>query len=332
MVKSNNNPKIILGTMTFGLETTNFETSVVRVRGAQNIKPFMDVFKSHGHEEVDTARIYGNGDTEMVLGQLPMESFKIATKVWPTMPGAFAPDNLKHTFKESLAALKATKVDVFYLHMVDDTTPFDETVKAVDELYREGLFSRFGLSNFTAWQVVLVHQLCKQNGYVLPTVYQGMSELLPCLKMLNISFYAYNPIAGGLLSGKHSFEGADSEGGRFDLKSQFGKLYRDLYWNNLFFEAIKSVEKSAEEHGLTLIESALRWLKHHSGLGPNDGIVVGASSLKHLEDNLRDLEKGPLPKQVVDAFDGAWEHVKVACPPYYWSSGSATSITNALDK
>ncbi|KAG9061140.1 Aflatoxin B1 aldehyde reductase member 2 [Linnemannia hyalina] len=142
MVKSNSTPKIILGTMTFGLETTSFETSVVRVRGAQNIKPFMDVFKSHGHEEVDTARIYGNGDTELVLGQLRMESFKIATKVWPTMPRAFAPNNLKHTFKESLAALKATKVDVFYLHMVDDTTPFDETVKAVDELYREGLFSK----------------------------------------------------------------------------------------------------------------------------------------------------------------------------------------------
>jgi aflatoxin B1 aldehyde reductase len=71
-----------------------------------------------------------------------MESFKIATKVWPTTPGAFAPDNLKQKFKESLTALKATKVDVFYLHMVDDTTPFEETVKAVDELYREGLFNR----------------------------------------------------------------------------------------------------------------------------------------------------------------------------------------------
>jgi aflatoxin B1 aldehyde reductase len=52
--------------MTFGLETTDFETSVVRVRGAQNIKPFFDAFKAHGHEEVDTARIYGNGDTELV--------------------------------------------------------------------------------------------------------------------------------------------------------------------------------------------------------------------------------------------------------------------------
>ena len=92
------------------------------------------------------------------------------------------------------------------------------------------------------------------------------------------------------------------------------------------------MEKSTKEHDLTLIESSLRWLMHHSGLGPNDGIVVGASSLKHLEDNLKDLEKGPLPKQVVDAIDGAWEHVKVACPPYYWSSGSATSITKALDK
>ncbi|KAF8936923.1 hypothetical protein BGZ58_003525 [Dissophora ornata] len=328
--------------MTFGLETTSFESSAVRIRGVQNIKPFFDVFKARGHEEVDTARIYGNGDTELALGQLPMESFKIATKIWPSMDKAFAPDNLKHTFKESMTALKASKVDVFYLHCVDDSTPFEETLKAVDEIYREGLFERFGLSNFTAWQVTLVHQLCKQHGYVLPTVYQGMYnaiarnvqyELLPCLRALNISFYAYNPIAGGLLSGKHKFEELEGEDGRFNPKSKFGKVYRDLYWNSLSFEAVKNVENAASGHGMTLIESALRWMKHHSGLGPNDGIVIGASSIKHLEDNLRDLEKGPLPKQVVDVMAEAWEHVKVVSPPYYWSSsGSASSITDAVDK
>ncbi|KAI1315392.1 Aflatoxin B1 aldehyde reductase member 2 [Mortierella claussenii] len=327
--------------MTFGLETTKFETSVVRVRGVQNIKPFFDAFKAHGHEEVDTARLYGNGDTELALGQLPMESFKIATKVWPTAHKAFGSDNLKRTFKESLTALNATKVDIFYLHAVDDTTPFEETVKAVDELYREGLFDRFGLSNFAAWQVALIYQLCKQHGYVVPTVYQGLynafsrnvqNELLPCLKALNIAFYAYSPIAGGLLSGKHKFEGVGSDGGRFDLKSHFGKVFRDLFWNTLYFEAVSNVEKVAKEHGLTLIETALRWLQYHSGLGPNDGIILGVSSVKNLEDNLKDLEKGPLPKQVVDAYDEAWEHVKVACPPYHWSSGSATDITDATEQ
>ncbi|KAG0204121.1 hypothetical protein BGX28_003844 [Mortierella sp. GBA30] len=339
MTTDNKTPRVILGTMTFGLESTNLVTSAVRVQGNEKIKPFLDTFQAYGHVELDTARLYGNGDTEEVLGQLPTDQFKIATKAWPSIPRAHGPENIKRTFHESLTALKVKKVDIFYLHAPDYTTPFEETVKAVDELYREGLFERFGLSNFAAWQVTLIHQLCKQNGYVLPTVYQGMyngitrdvvRELFPCLRALNISFYAYNPIAGGLLSGKYKFEANEGEGGRFDAKSGFGRIYRERYWNNLFFEAVRNLEKVAKEHNLTLIESALRWMSHHSGLGPNDGIIIGASSLQHLEDNLRDLAKGPLPKEMVDAFDEAWEHVKVACPPYFKTNDAANAMFVSL--
>ncbi|KAG0352418.1 NADP-dependent oxidoreductase domain-containing protein [Gamsiella multidivaricata] len=328
-----NTPKIVLGTMTFGLEGTNETTSTVRVRGVENIRLFLDSFHAHGHVEVDTARLYCNGDTETALGQLQLDSFKVATKVWPTAPKAHGSELLKKTFRESLAALNAKKVDIFYLHAPDYTTPFEETIKAVDELYREGLFERFGLSNYAAWQVTFIHQLCKQHGYVLPTVYQGMynvitrdvvRELLPCLKALGIAFYAYNPIAGGLLSGRYNFE-KETDGGRFDLKTGFGQIYRERYWNQLFFEAVKSMEKITKEHNLTLIESALRWMTHHSGLGPNDAIIIGASSMSHLEDNLKDLKKGPLPKEVLDAFDEAWEHVKVACPSYFKTPASVSS-------
>ncbi|KAF9406071.1 hypothetical protein BGZ76_006423, partial [Entomortierella beljakovae] len=195
-------PRIVLGTMTFGLETTNAFTTI-RVRGADSTKPFLDKFHAHGHVELDTARIYCDGDTEIVLGKLPLDHFKVATKVWPTVPHAHGLEYLRKSLKESLSALKAEKVDILYLHAPDYSTPFEETAKAIDDLYREGLFEKFGLSNFAAWQVTLIHQICKQNGYVLPTVYQGMynaitrdvvRELLPCLKALDIAFYAYNPI------------------------------------------------------------------------------------------------------------------------------------------
>ncbi|KAI8597631.1 Aldo/keto reductase [Dissophora ornata] len=320
-------PKIVLGTMTFGLEQTDATNNAVQVHGVDNIKPFLDMFSARGHNELDTARVYGDGDTEIVLGQFNVEKYKIATKVWPIVPKAHGAEFLKKTFKDSLEALKLQKVDIFYLHAPDYSTPFEETVKAVDDLYREGLFERFGLSNYAAWQVTLIHQLCKQHGYVLPSVYQGMynaitrdvvRELLPCLKALDIAFYAYNPIAGGLLSGRHNFD-KDVDGGRFNEKNAFGKIYRERYWNTLYFDAIKMIEKVTKEHNITLIESALRWMTHHSGLGPNDAIIAGASSLKHLEDNLNDLEKGPLPKEVLDVYDEAWENVKVACPSYFKS-------------
>ncbi|KAF9425914.1 hypothetical protein BGZ94_007099 [Podila epigama] len=337
MTGAQNTPKIILGTMTFGLEKSGAETTV-RVRGIDNIKPFLDTFQRFGHTEVDTARIYCLGDTEEALGLLPTSDFKIATKVWPTIEGAHGAKHLGRIFRESLAALKADKVDILYLHAPDYTTSFEETIEAVDALYREGLFERFGLSNFAAWQVTLIHQLCKQKGYVLPTVYQGMyngitrgvvSELLPCLKALDIAFYAYNPIAGGLLSGRYRFDTTDHTEGRFNEKTAFGKIYRERYWNNLFFEAVQNLKKTAEENGLTLLESALRWMAHHSGLGENDGIIIGASSLHHLEENLADLAKGPLPQAVVNAFDEAWEHVKVACPSYFKSAADAKAIAAA---
>ncbi|KAF9347425.1 hypothetical protein BGX26_001079 [Mortierella sp. AD094] len=268
-----------------------------------------------------------------------MESFNIATKVWPIIPKAYSSGKIQATFGQSLEALKAKKVDIFYLHAPDYTTPFEETLKAVDEMYREGLFERFGLSNFAAWQVALIHQHCKQNGYILPTVYQGVysaitrgvqPELLPCLKALNIAFYAYSPIAGGFLSGRHKFEQSeDGDGGRFDAQTTFGKIYRQRYWNSLFFDAINNLDKVAKENNLTLIESALRWMKHHSLLNANDGIVIGASSLHHLEQNLADLEKGPLPQAMVDAYDEAWEQVKVASPIYFKSAEEVKLVSDA---
>lgn len=128
--------------MTFGLEGSNATIFPVRIKGPENVKPFLDTFHQYGHVELDTARIYCSGDTEKVLGSLPIQDFKIGTKVWPTIPRAHGPENLGRIFRESLVALKANKVDILYLHSPDVTTPFEETAKAIDELHKEGLFDR----------------------------------------------------------------------------------------------------------------------------------------------------------------------------------------------
>lgn len=92
--------------------------------------------------------------------------------------------------------------------------------------------------------------------------------------------------------------------------------FRERYWNRLNLEAIQILDKAAKANNLTLIEATLRWMKHHSGLESKDGVIIGASSLKHLEDNLVDLEKGPLPQVMIDAFDQAWEYVMPATRHY----------------
>ncbi|OAQ28887.1 Aldo/keto reductase [Linnemannia elongata AG-77] len=328
-----NIPRVVLGTMTFGLEKPDAPDSfsMVRVRGAQNVAPFLTLFHSHSHTELDTALVYGDGDTEKVLAQaLPTiphaaPHFNISTKVPPFVmedkkQRGHTKENLGKQFRESLKSLEVERVDILYLHAPDHETPFEETLKAVDELYREGLFERFGLSNYSSWNVALIYELCKQNGYVLPTVYQGnynpigrsvVPELLPCLKHFNIGFYAYNPICGGVLSGKYKFDGDVPEGSRYDPKTRIGPMVRGMYWNKTNFEAIETLKAAAARtHNITLLEATLRWMRHHSGLDARDGIIMGASTVDQLNETLTALEQGPLGEEMVSAFDDAWEHVK----------------------
>ena len=112
----------------------------------------------------------------------------------------------------------------------------------------------------------------------------------------------------------------------------FRVRYRDRYWNTLFFEAIGNLSKTAESMNLSLLGASLRWMKHHSGLNGKDGIIIGASNVHHLEENLRELEKGPLPEEMVKAFDEAWEHVKVCCPSYFKDEDTVKTIAAADPK
>ncbi|KAG0055120.1 hypothetical protein BGZ83_009532, partial [Gryganskiella cystojenkinii] len=136
--------------------------------------------------------------------------------------------------------------------------------------------------------------------------------------------------AGGLLSGKHKFENDDT--GRFNPTTVNGKMYRARYWQKIFFEAVESLTKTAQSLDLTLLEASLRWMSHHSGLDPTkDGIIIGATSIQHLEENLTDLKKGPLPEEMVKAFDEAWEHVKVACPSYFKSPADTAAAQHMFN-
>jgi aflatoxin B1 aldehyde reductase len=118
----------------------------------------------------------------------------------------------------------------------------------------------------------------------------------------------YNPIAGGLFSGKIKSAEIPTEGRFSDTAS--GAMYRKRYFKEATFDALRLIEPVAQKHNLTLIEIAFRWLVHHSALnvkdGGRDGVVIGISSFAQLEGNLRDLEKGPLPEEVLTVLDEAY--------------------------
>jgi aflatoxin B1 aldehyde reductase len=148
-------------------------------------------------------------------------------------------------------------------------------------------------------------------------------ELIPCCRKYKLDIVIYNPLAGGIFSGKIKSKDLVPNEGRFSNTSdRMGSMYRDRYFKDATFEALRLVEPVAEKHNLTLLEIALRWCVHHSELktrvkGGNDGVIIGVSSQSQLESNLRDLEKGPLPDDVVKALDEAWMVAKPTTPVYF---------------
>jgi aflatoxin B1 aldehyde reductase len=146
-------------------------------------------------------------------------------------------------------------------------------------------------------------------------------ELFPCLRHYGMGFYAYNPLAGGYLTSRYHREdnSPNEAGSRFDPNTWQGKLYRARFWNDEYFNALYVLRPVAKKHGLTEAECALRWMTNHSMLSreKGDAIIIGASSVKHIEENIVDLEKGPLPNEVVEALDKGWEGCKGISVRYY---------------
>lgn len=164
--------RIILGLMNFGEDASHG----ARVTSLDEFNEILDYFQAQGFNEVDTARLYVAGQQEGFTAKAHWKErgLKIATKWYPAFPGAHKKDILKAKFAESLSALKTDYVDIFYLHAPDRTVPFTETFEALNELHKEGKFGKLGLSNFSAFEVAEIVITCKANGWVRPTVYQGV--------------------------------------------------------------------------------------------------------------------------------------------------------------
>jgi aflatoxin B1 aldehyde reductase len=192
-----------------------------------------------------------------------------------------------------------------------------------------GKFFRLGLSNFTAFEVAEVVMHCKYNNWVRPSIYQGMynaitrsleAELIPACKRYGLEVVVYNPLAGGIFSGKYKSKDIPKEGRYSDAVGKMGEMYRKRYFKDSTFEALQIIEPVVQKNGLTMVETALRWCIHHSALNMkdgNDGIIMGASSLEQLDQNLQDCEKGPLPEEVLKALDEAWLVCKKDTPNYW---------------
>ena len=132
---------------------------------------------------------------------------RVSTKSDPANQG-FRRAALAEQADTSRAELRRDSVYILYLHNPDLMTDLDDALEGINDLYQQGFFEEFGLSNFPAWQIMQIYMKCKEKGFPLPQVYQGAynaltrqveSEILPCCRMLGMRFNAYSPFAAGLL-------------------------------------------------------------------------------------------------------------------------------------
>lgn len=308
---SNKIVRSILGTMEMGRRASQSES-----------EKMLSVFKNMGLNELDSAFMYAGGKTEEVIGNFPDKEYVIASKANPWDDQSLRPESVRNQLEVSLKRLKCDHVDIFYLHCPDHNTPLVDTLREVNKLYTEKKFLEFGLSNYSSWLVAEVYNLCKQNGWVKPTVYQGMysaitrkveAELFPCLRYFNIRFYAYSPLGGGFLTGKHKFDDLNkTEPGRFFGEGKWVAAYRNRYWKKEYFDGIEKIRNALNEiYGegqVSVPESAYRWLYHHSCLSAEkgDGVIVGAANADQLQTNLHYINKGPLDEKIITIFNDLW--------------------------
>jgi aflatoxin B1 aldehyde reductase len=273
----------------------------------ETLRASLDVLKEEGIRRIDTAQGYGN--SEEMLGEANAGvDFVFDTKVVGGFsPGSATKANIIKDADESLRRLKVDKIEIFYIHAPDYETPISDTLEGINEVFKAGKFARFGLSNYKPEDVERVYEHCKNNGYPLPTAYQGNysavarryeSTLFPILRKLGISFFAYATMAGGFLS--KTKEEIISGAGRFNDSEAGGTLYMKLYKKPAYLDTLAEWEDIAYNSHL----------RHDLG----DGIVVGARNAEQLQQTLDGLKAGPLNDDVCRRIEAVWKRVESEAP------------------
>jgi 1-deoxyxylulose-5-phosphate synthase len=291
--------EICLGTMTFGLQTQRDEAFAI-----------MDAADAAGIDFIDVADVYPVGGsletvgrTEEIVGAWlagKRDRFVVATKAYGKMGPA--PNDMGLSRRHLIAACDASLrrlgtdyIDLYYTHRWDPETPIDETLGALDDLRRAGKIRYAGCSNIAAWQMMSslwtadrderVRFDAVQPRYNL--LYRAIeAELLPAAQANGVGAVVFNPLAGGVLTGKYKRGEAPREGTRFTLGNA-AKLYQQRYWQDEQLDVVERLAADLASRGKSITHVALRWALDQPGV---TAAIVGASRAEQLRDSLKALD------------------------------------------
>ena len=313
--------RLCLGTMTFGLQCNEHEGHAI-----------MDAAAEGGIDFLDTADVYPlggdrttTGRTEEIVGTWlkgKRHDYVLATKCvgatgrkpWDQ---GMSRKHILEAIDASLRRLGVDYVDLYQLHSFDPVTPIDEALEALDTVVRSGKARYVGVSNWMAHKVAralgkselknLARIDSVQPRYNL--IFRTFErDLLPLCAEENVAVIPYNPLAGGLLTGKHDRSAPPPQGSRFSLGNA-GPRYQERYWHDAEFETIEALRGVAAEAGISMATMAMRWVLSNPAI---TAPIVGASRPDQLADSLAAAEAGPLPadlKSRLDDLTHAWRAV-----------------------
>jgi aryl-alcohol dehydrogenase-like predicted oxidoreductase len=307
-------PNLCFGNMTFG-------SQVDEATGRRMIDFCLD----HGIHFFDTANVYNQGAAEEMLGRIlkgRRGRVMVGTKVRGVMgegpdEGGLSRAAIFRAVEDSLRRLQTDYIDLYYFHQPDYNVPIEESLEAMDRLVKEGKVRYPAVSNYASWQVCRMHWICEKRGFPAPQVAQMMynllargieSEFLAMARELGVAVIAYNPLAGGLLTGKQNRQGPLAH-----TRFEGNRLYLDRYWHEAMFDAVDELRRTAAEAGRSLISLSLNWLLHHSSV---QSVILGASRMEQLEENVRASREGPLNQDTLKRCDEVWRRLRGVAPQY----------------
>ncbi len=298
--------KLALGAMNFGKRTSEQDSRAVLARAAEL-----------GIRHIDTANAYNDGASERIVGEFVKgrrDEFVIATKCGfgrvAGKPEGLSPERLHDAIDESLKRLGTDWVDIYYLHVPDHDTPIEATLDAVSTLLEKKKIKAWGVSNYAAWQILEMSQLADARKMPRPAIAQQLYNVL--LRQLDVEYFAfahryelhttvYNPLAGGLLSGKHARDGSTQKGSRFDKN----RLYQGRYFTDAMFDRVDALAGLARAERMSLLELSYAWLAGARGV---DSILLGPANVQQLEEGALACTRGLTPevRGLVDALHRMW--------------------------
>ncbi len=305
--------RICIGTMTFGDRVDQAEANRC-----------CDLALERGVNFFDTADIYPPGPglagkSEQMLGEAlkgKRDKAIIATKVGGAMDfragktGGLKRDYIIQEAEDSLRRLNTDYIDIYYAHFPDKNVSCAELIGAMNDLIRAGKIRCWGVSNFPAWRICEMVFTARELGLEPPAATQSVynlltrgveDEILPFAEAYDLGVVAFNPLAGGMLTGKYQ-QGSQVEGSRFALQ----KGYEMRYYSDVNRAAVAQLEDIAAERGLSVIELAYGWLLGHKRL---HSALMGFSSRKQLESNLDAAEKVKDLELPPERFDAIWKEL-----------------------